>query len=1734
MVGRLYWLLILLYSTSFAQTAGDFRSFQSGPWNDVNTWERFNGTIWVNPAPSTPTSSDGSITIRTGHTVAVPAGFSVTVDQLVIQSSATLDIEGTGSLTIANGAGNDLTINTGSALSVAGTLICNNSATIVGSTTSTTTFQSGSVYEHQYTTTQGSIPLATWDAASTLRITGYTSFSTASAAGNWSQAFGNVVWNCASQTATLNLGGLLTTIQGNLNVTATGSTGVLRFLSTTTGTINIGGDFTVTGNSRVSFATTGNCTVNVAGNYFQNLSAGYVRFADGANGIGTLNITGDFTLNAGVLTENGGGAAQGNINFVGPAGTVHTFFEAGTPVTTLSNQLAYSVADDNELIISGESQIAGGATSFFTVGSNAIVYVQSTDAAGAIQAGTGQGAATGNIRVTNANRVYNSGAQIVYNGAGAQFMGNGQPTTAGITTIINNPAGVTQVAATSIIINGNLTLQTGDLTIGNATLTINGVTDLQGGNMVFTTGGTARTLTLADVLLTGDIVVTSGTANANVVFNGDISGGGVVSFSGLNSNLTINGSGDIVFPLSGPTDLETLVCNRTGEITFNETLNVNTNSGASTFNVTDGQVIVNGDVNGRNISITNGSTLTINGSTVLSNSMIITNGSVQTNGNLDISNDLSILNGSLLDANGDVTVSDDVSMDGGALFDFQDQTVTLNSQLNNPVANPGFFVSNENSALNILNTGTFTGDGSTNILAFDASGNVLGTFLLNRSTAGTLVAINSTLIIANIFQLTDGDFRNISGLEFQPGAELIRNSEAAFTGGSAIPAGGPYDLVFTGTSLTAGVEARGSLNDVTSNCSGTVTLSSSLTATGNLLISSGTFTCGTNSVTVNNFTHNGITFNAPSSTLTLSGNMQVNGTFNRNNGTVIFNGATAITGSVNPLFQNITINGTLTSPSNLTLTGNWVNNGTFIPGSGTVTFTNTVNGTKTISGTSTTLFNNLTVQNNTAATDLSVNGNVEVEGVVSLNSGAVLDADGPGTGVLTLLSTADDPTGDASIGVLAGGAAVTGNVTVQRYMAIEGPSGSNNRIYRFISSPVQNATVADIQNEIPVTGSFTGSSTCSGCLTNPSMFTYNETVTTGGIDNGYEAFPVSSNSEQLVPGRGYAIFVRGNIDPIQSAGSALFDVRGPINSGTISLGNPSGLTFTSSGVPANDGWNLVGNPFPSTIDWNAATGWVRPAALDATIYFRDNGNDPQRFATWNGVTGTNGGSRYIAMGQAFWVKLSSGPSPATLSANENVKVAGTQTTFFRGSAPTDVLRITLRNGLKEDETVIHFREDATAGFDSHADAWKLFNSTINLSSLLEDGRKVAINSLNPFNCSGEVKLDISNVAPGSYQLSFSEIESFSPAAVIHLVDNFAGVVSNVRLSTTYSFNVTSSPSSYGSNRFKVIFSTPPISSDFILTSSASCEQNEGIIHVEGSQDGVSYVVRYNEEMISDVVTGNGEGIDLRIFPGSLSVGTHSVMVEAFVSGCKIVKSHLLEVKATEQLSGVEHGETCLSGSVQLKALDAPTGASVRWFDSPNSTAPLAVGEVFTTPVLDATRTYFVNVLNSNGCESVKLPVNAIVHQFEPVELLFDSAHNTLRSNYAEGNRWYRNGVLIEGFSGQELHIDRSGLYKVSVMVGSCETSAEMPLIITSDEGIIADQINGVYPNPTQGVIKLRFQKQNRIAVLDSRGLTLVNLVLEDKGDHYEGTFDMSKFPSGIYVFRAYGGGRSSTIKVLKR
>ena len=84
---------------------GDYQSKQSGNWGDASTWEVYSGCAWIN-ATSPPSSSDGVITILSGHTVSVNS--DITIDQTVVNGTLNLN---SVTLNVLDGAGTDLDVN---------------------------------------------------------------------------------------------------------------------------------------------------------------------------------------------------------------------------------------------------------------------------------------------------------------------------------------------------------------------------------------------------------------------------------------------------------------------------------------------------------------------------------------------------------------------------------------------------------------------------------------------------------------------------------------------------------------------------------------------------------------------------------------------------------------------------------------------------------------------------------------------------------------------------------------------------------------------------------------------------------------------------------------------------------------------------------------------------------------------------------------------------------------------------------------------------------------------------------------------------------------------------------------------------------------------------------------------------------------------------------------------------------------------------------------------------------------------------------------------------------------------------------------------------------------------------------------------------------------------------------------------------------------------------------------
>lgn len=1084
--------------------------------------------------------------------------------------------------------------------------------------------------------------------------------------------------------------------------------------------------------------------------------------------------------------------------------------------------------------------------------------------------------------------------------------------------------------------------------------------------------------------------------------------------------------------------------------------------------------------------------------------------------------------------------------------------VVVTGELSQPGA--GSIVFSGNGSLSIgtdytySTGGTFTA--STGTVIYNGAGNqvMAGGITYNNltvsksagtATLNTATTINGSLTVTggdvtlNVPVTVAGDVTTSSGTTINENAATLNvGGNWNLAGNFNAPSGGVF---FDGTGSQSITQTT--FNDVTINkASGTATLANNVTVNGDLLVTAGTLDLAT--FTMNRATTGGEFAVSDGATLALGGssNFPTNYTIQTlgSNSTVNYNGASqnitptvygnlTVSNTGTKTFSvstptdvmNLTISATAALPATATLRigGNLVNNGAFNISAGSVMEFNG-NATQTISGTTTTDFQDITVSNS-ASPGVSIESNQRLRGVLTLGANATVDADGSADATaLNLMSSGDNPTNDASIAPLPTNAEVIGTVSVQRFMSLEGKNNGN--IYRYISSPVQNATVADLQNELPVTGTFTGASVCSGCGTSQSMFDYDESVLTGGINGGYVNFPTSINTETFQPGRGYTVFVR------PAHFGAVYNLRGTINSGPLALP----VSFTSSGVFADDGWNLIGNPYPSTIDWNAISGWTK-TNIDGTIYTRDNGGVTGQYATWNGVVGTNGGTQYIASGQGFWVKAS-GTSPS-LSIDETVKVAGTQTTFFRDASLSNMLRVTMSQGSIRDEAVIHFRPDASNTFDDSADAVKLPNETFNFSSQLNGQNKMAINSLDFSSCTMAVPLAMDNATLGSYVLSFANVNSFTYTTSVSLVDKFTNTTIDPRVTPSYPFSITSDAASLDSARFVLHFTMEPAPMDYALIAPTICTGSDAQIELAQTSELVNYQVTVNGTEVF-LGTGSGDSEFITVPAALLADGNNSVRVAAvpfYSCGVSSEKTTTISTDKIVDPTTVPAENICREGTTTLAASGATVGQKYNWYASEEDSVALATGANYVTPTIMKSRTYFVSIVNSTGCEGQRIPVEAKVVNFDhPVINVLD---DQLTVDYPGDKKWYFNGVVMPNETSSSITPKENGVYRVTIPVESC--LAEATYTYTNAVTGVGENLSAlsVYPNPVSGYLYFNeadLEIEN-VLLHNLSGQVIGRFALTKQGGRTTGKYNMEPLPAGMYLLVVEKPGGKSRMKVVK-
>lgn len=374
----------------------------------------------------------------------------------------------------------------------------------------------------------------------------------------------------------------------------------------------------------------------------------------------------------------------------------------------------------------------------------------------------------------------------------------------------------------------------------------------------------------------------------------------------------------------------------------------------------------------------------------------------------------------------------------------------------------------------------------------------------------------------------------------------------------------------------------------------------------------------------------------------------------------------------------------------------------------------------------------------------------------------------------------------------------SGSIRMQR--RISGSIG-----WRLISSPF-NTTYGDLLDGTLTqgyTGAFYATGTNPGDTLQPNVLTYVESAS--GTDNQRYRAPASA-ATSVTQGQGMFVFVFGDIpaDPLYN--DALPDTLDA--SGQEWDGDGTEVDFGITYTPAADsGWNLVGNPFAATIDWDDASNWTK-TNVESTIYIWDpaaNGGDGE-YLTWNGVSGTLPNSGLIAPFQGFWVKAS-GPSPE-LTVNKEAKT--TLGSFLRKQAQIDSIKskqrsvtplipqiqlaVTSESG-RTKRTNIILTDNAQKGKDD-LDGYRLLplsSSHLEFHSLLDNGTELAINNLPiDFNTRYFIPLHFDayeNGAPvnGVYEMVWGDFRGIPEDWILTLIDNETGEEINMLDELAYEF-----------------------------------------------------------------------------------------------------------------------------------------------------------------------------------------------------------------------------------------------------------------------------------------------------------------------------------------------------------
>ncbi len=541
----------------------------------------------------------------------------------------------------------------------------------------------------------------------------------------------------------------------------------------------------------------------------------------------------------------------------------------------------------------------------------------------------------------------------------------------------------------------------------------------------------------------------------------------------------------------------------------------------------------------------------------------------------------------------------------------------------------------------------------------------------------------------------------------------------------------------------------------------------------------------------------------------------------------------------------VAASGVLNIGSNeLTVYGEMNVNGTLNAGTGVISFRGDID--QPITGSTSLTLNNVEIENIGQHVILNPVNETLLKGVATIKQGILVTND-----QLVLIS---NPTTNGSVGTIYDGADLTGKITMQRFV----PALTNypNGGYVGLGCAVQGATLADWNDDIITTG-FIGSDYPPPYSFN-NISWYNESVA-GNFNAGY--VPATNITNPLYSDRGYFVFTQTGVQNLE--------VKGDIYKHDFN----KALSYTNTGSPANDGYNLMVNQYPSEVDFkmmaNNGSGVSSYSVFDA---------ETNNYKAYNAVTNSGNATRYIAASQSFFVKVST--ANAFMKYLEIYKTHN-GVSFEREDEVVEVqssqvvFKIVSEN-LSADQAVLVFYDGATPQFDEQYDVPKInspSDEAVACALVSSDNQFLTIDTREDLQEDLHIPIHVKLPQAGNYIFSIESLLNLTFVGCVCVEDLLTGNVIRLESGQTLTLNTTEA---YEGNRLVI----RAIESAAHTEHNVSCHgQNTGSIEFqEIDPSGILTVTDITQHVVY-------VGPAIPMISG-LGAGDYTVMIEFPESHCQ--------------------------------------------------------------------------------------------------------------------------------------------------------------------------------------------------------------------------------------------------------